>query len=138
MIRRLRRAILIVVYALAGAVGGRIAMDLRRRYARGEPLEVRLDAGMLRPQEIVPGLIAALRVRDQPWSYLHIPSWFAAFAVNFAISALGRELQPLAEASPDPADDAHTIVTTASDRPAASRSTEAGGGAAAGFTPFED
>jgi hypothetical protein len=43
----------------------------------------------------MPGLVAALRVHDRPWSFLHIPSWLAAFTVNFAFTALGRELGPL-------------------------------------------
>ena len=77
MIRSVRRAVMVMMYAVVGAVAGRVAMDLRQRHLRGEPLEVKLDASSLRPQEIVPGLIAAMRVRDRPWSYLHIPGWFA-------------------------------------------------------------
>ena len=30
--------------------------------------------------------VAALRVGDRPWSYLHIPPWLAAFVVNFAVA----------------------------------------------------
>ena len=38
-----------------------------------------------------------MRVRDRPWSWLHIPSWLAAFAVNFAVAAVGSDLQKLRE-----------------------------------------
>lgn len=141
MIRFLRRSILVIVYAVLGAVAGRVAMDLRRRHAEGAPLEVKLDASSLRPQEIIPGLIAALRVRDRPWSYLHIPGWFAAFTVNFAISALGRELQPVPGDEADTVDDAgdvRTIPTTARDRPSPPSSAAPGDDAPAGFTPFGD
>ena len=129
MIRAVRRAILVVVYAVLGAVAGRVAMDLRQRQLRGEPLEVKLDASTLRPQEIVPGIIAAMRVRDRPWSYLRIPGWFAAFAVNFAVSALGRELHP-----PDDAGPPSTIEARASAPPPAPDV----GGTGTGFEPFRD
>ena len=143
MIRGVRRAILVVVYAVLGAVAGRVAMDLRQRHLQGEPLEVKLDASALRPQEIVPGLIAAMRVRDRPWSYLHIPGWFAAFAINFAVSAVGRELQPLAEDSPehsepapDPAPAPRTVVTPAEGAAPAAGSAGREDAAPEGFTPF--
>ncbi len=145
MIRSLRRAIMVMVYAVLGAVAGRVAMDLRQRQLRGEPLEVKLDASSLRPQEIVPGIIAAMRVRDRPWSYLHIPGWFAAFAVNFAVSALGRELRPpgdetAGDASPsfDPAARSRTILTTAEHSPPPAPPGEPGADAPGGFTPFRD
>ena len=143
MIRSVRRAIMVMVYAVLGAVAGRVAMDLRQRQLRGEPLEVKLDASSLRPQEIVPGIIAAMRVRDRPWSYLHIPGWFAAFAVNFAVSALGRELRPpndeAADGAPSfgSADGSRTILTTTEHSPPAS-SGEPGADAPEGFTPFRD
>ena len=139
MIRGVRRAILVVVYAVLGAVAGRVAMDLRRRHLQGEPLEVKLDASTLRPQEIVPGLIAAMRVRDRPWSYLHIPGWFAAFAINFAVSAVGRELQPLADDSPEhtePAPEPRTVVTPAEGAAPAAGSAGREDAAPEGFTPF--
>lgn len=142
MIRSVRRAVMVMVYAVVGAVAGRIAVDLRQRHLRGEPLEVKLDASSLRPQEIVPGLIAAMRVRDRPWSYLHIPGWFAAFAVNFAVSALGRELRPLDDEDGETAAafearaGRRTIVTTAEAGPGPEP--EAGGDAGAGFTPFDE
>ena len=144
MIRSVRRAVMVMVYAVVGAVAGRVAMDLRQRHLRGEPLEVKLDASSLRPQEVVPGLIAAMRVRDRPWSYLHIPGWFAAFAVNFAVSALGRELRPVddedvaarsvVDATPEP----RTIVTTSEPGPGAAPAPEPAGGAGEGFTPFDE
>ncbi len=145
MIRGVRRAILVMVYAVLGAVAGRVAMDLRQRHLQGEPLEVKLNASTLRPQEIVPGLIAAMRVRDRPWSYLHIPGWFAAFAVNFAVSAVGRELQPLADDSPeqsepasDPAPEPRTVVTPAEGAAPAAGSAGPEDAAPEGFTPFGD
>ena len=145
MIRFLRRSILVVVYAVLGAVAGRVAMDLRRRHAEGEPLQVKLDASSLRPQEIIPGLIAALRVRDRPWSYLHIPGWFAAFTVNFAVSALGRELQPPADDELDEAAgvysatvETRSTVTPGHDDAPAGGAAGPAGDAPPGFTPFND
>lgn len=136
MIRAVRRMILVVVYAVLGAVAGRVAMDLRQRQLRGEPLEVKLDASTLRPQEIVPGIIAAMRVRDRPWSYLRIPGWFAAFAVNFAVSALGRELRPPDDEEPG---SAHTIEGRAAPPPAAAPPPDApASDAPPGFSPFRD
>ncbi|MDA1062470.1 MAG: hypothetical protein O2895_06150 [Chloroflexi bacterium] len=98
MFRKLRIVLIAVGFAVLGAAAGRLAADLRRRREQGEPLEITREAAMPRPQEVVPGLVAALRVRDRPWVYLQIPGWFAAFAVNFAFSALGRELRPFARA----------------------------------------
>ena len=145
MIRSVRRALMVMVYAVLGAVAGRVAMDLRQRQLRGEPLEVKLDASSLRPQEIVPGIIAAMRVRDRPWSYLHIPGWFAAFAVNFAVSALGREFRSPTDDAPgdaapssDPADRSRTILATAEPGPPPASSGEPGADAPGGFTPFRD
>ncbi len=143
MIRSLRRAVMVMVYAVVGAVAGRVAMDLRQRHLRGEPLEVKLDASSLRPQEVVPGLIAAMRVRDRPWSYLHIPGWFAAFAVNFAVAALGRELRPLDEVTGEPRAvldpaEPRTVVTPAGAGRGGPNEPAAGGSAGAGFTPFEE
>ena len=134
---------MVMVYAVLGAVAGRVAMDLRQRQMRGEPLEVKLDASSLRPQEIVPGIIAAMRVRDRPWSYLHIPGWFAAFAVNFAVSALGRELRPPTDEDADTAsfgspEGSRTILTTAEQSPPPANPVEPGADASGGFTPFRD
>jgi len=99
MFRKLRIVLIAVGFAVLGAAAGRLAADLRRSREQGKPLEITREAAMPRPQEVVPGLVAALRVRDRPWVYLQIPGWFAAFAVNFAFSALGRELRPFARAS---------------------------------------
>lgn len=144
MIRSVRRAVMVMVYAVVGAVAGRVAMDLRQRHLRGEPLEVKLDASSLRPQEVVPGLIAAMRVRDRPWSYLHIPGWFAAFAVNFAVAALGRELRPLDDETGEPravfdaAAEPRTVVTPAEAGSGGASDPAPGGSAGVGFTPFEE
>lgn len=149
MLRRLRTVLLVVGFAVLGAVAGRIAADLRRRNELGEPLELSRGAATPRPQEIVPGLIAALRTRDRPWSFLHIPSWFAAFTVNFVFSALGRELQPFGRGEPietvPPAApyEARTIEARPvhGDAPIeapAAQPTANGGLATEGFTPFRD
>src|SRR5690606_25008292 len=55
-----------------------------------DPMQVRL-----RVQDVVPGLVAAFRVTDAPWSWFHIPPWLAAFAVNFGVGALGGDLAKL-------------------------------------------
>ena len=155
MLRKIRILLIAFGFAVLGAVAGRIAADLRRRHEQGEPLEVTREAAIPRPQEVVPGLVAALRVSDRPWSVLHIPSWLAAFAVNFAFSALGRELRPFGRspsgedraAGPswtrDPATETRTVdvppvdgeepaeVSIAAAEPPGNGSTE-------GFAPFRD
>ncbi len=95
MLRRLRTVVLVALFALIGAVGGRFAADLRRQTEAGEEPHIDLDAITLRPRDIVPGLVAAIRVRDRPWSYLHIPSWLAALCVNFGLAAFGGDLAAL-------------------------------------------
>jgi hypothetical protein len=95
MFGRLFGIIFALLAAIAGAVLGRMAADMRRQSEAGEALHVQTESVSLRPRDVMPGLIAALRVHDRPWSYLHIPSWVAAFGVNFAFAALGRELGPL-------------------------------------------
>ncbi len=102
MLRRLRSALLIALAAVIGALAGRLAAEMRRRAEAGEPPkgalgEVSLNPRTLSPRELVPGIVAAVRVRDVPWSYLHIPSWFAALSVNFGAAALARELEQLGE-----------------------------------------
>ena len=81
--------------AVLGVVVGRVVAGVRRE-AQGEEA-MSFDAATLvpQPQEVVPGLVAALRVSDAPWSALHVPPWLAAFVVNFALTALGREIAPL-------------------------------------------
>lgn len=95
MFGRLFGILFALLAAVAGAVLGRMAADLRRQSEAGEPLQLETESVSLRPRDVMPGVIAALRVHDRPWSYLHIPSWFAAFSVNFAFAALSRELGPL-------------------------------------------
>ena len=102
MLRRLRSLLLIALGAVAGALAGRLAAELRRRSEAGEELggalnSVSLNPRTLSPRELVPGIVAAVRVRDVPWSYLHVPSWLAALAVNFGAAALARELAQLSE-----------------------------------------
>lgn len=102
MLRRLRSLLLIALGAVAGALAGRLAAELRRRSEAGEKLggaldSVSLNPRTLSPRELVPGIVAAVRVRDVPWSYLHLPSWLAALAVNFGAAALARELAQLSE-----------------------------------------
>ena len=98
MIGWLRVVVVTVLFALLGAAAGRLLAEQPRRAETGEAgpssLEVALE--LPKPQELVPGLVAALRVGDRPWSFLHIPPWAAAFAVNLVVAAMGRELQPLA------------------------------------------
>ena len=102
MLRRLRSLLLIALGAVAGALAGRLAAELRRRAEAGEELggaleAVSLNPRTLSPRELVPGVVAAVRVRDVPWSYLHVPSWLAALSVNFGAAALARELEQLGE-----------------------------------------
>jgi len=161
MLRKFRIVLIAVGFAVLGAVAGRVAADLRRRREQGEPLEVTREATIPRPQEVVPGLIAALRVRDRPWLYLQIPGWFAAFAVNFAFSALGRELRPFARSgfgeepatgpvwTRDAAAEARTTIVPPADalEPAdeaapaevsVATPEHAGNGSSQGFAPFRD
>lgn len=95
MLRRLRAIVMVALFALIGAVIGRLTADLRRQTEAGEEPHIDLDAITLRPRDVVPGLVAAMRVRDRPWSYLHIPSWLAALSVNFGLAALGGDLSEL-------------------------------------------
>lgn len=93
--RRVLSLIFAVGCAVLGAAAGRAILRWREDTAAG--LEPTIDLDTLRPtaREVLPGVVAALRVHDAPWSYLHIPSWLAAFAVNAAIGALSKELGPL-------------------------------------------
>jgi hypothetical protein len=95
MLGRLFGILFALLAAVAGAVLGRMAADVRRQSEAGEAVRVQAESASLRPRDVMPGLIAALRVHDRPWSYLHIPSWVAAFGVNFAFAALAHELGPL-------------------------------------------
>ena len=99
MIRRLRLLVSAVLFAVLGAAAGRLAADFRRQRAAGEQPHIDLDRVELRPRDVVPGIVAAMRVSGRPWSWLHIPPWLAAFTVNFCIAAWGRELGPLGRAA---------------------------------------
>lgn len=91
--RRIRNIVLALAFAALGVSAGRFVADSRRRAEAGEPFEPHFDAvAMPGVRDLVPGLVAALRVHDRPWSYLHLPSWLAAFAVNFVVAAFGRDL----------------------------------------------
>src|SRR5690606_26043454 len=84
------------IAAIAGAAAGRAFAEARRRAEAGEdPTAIDLDSVRLRPQDLVPGVVAAFRVREAPWSWLHVPAWLAAFAVNFGASALAGDLQKI-------------------------------------------
>lgn len=96
MLRRLRTLVLVLLFAVAGAALGRIAAEIRRRQEAGEdPADIDIRQVRIRLADVVPGLVAAVRVRDQPWSWLHIPSWLAAFAVNLAVAAAGGDFSRL-------------------------------------------
>lgn len=98
MLRRLRTVVLVLVAAALGAVLGRVAFQARERMEAGEPAtSVDLGAITLRVQDFIPGLVAAFRVNDAPWSWFRIPSWLAAFAVNFSVGAAGGDLSRLRE-----------------------------------------
>ncbi len=102
MLRWLSSTLWIVLAAVAGALLGRLAAELRRRAEHGDELagvldHVSLDPRTLTPREVVPGLVAAVRVGDVPWSYLHIPRWLAALCVNGGAAALARELAQIEE-----------------------------------------
>lgn len=95
MMRRLRIAFSALLFAALGAVAGRMAADLRRSTAAGGTPTIDPSGLELRPQDIVPGIVAAMRVGDRPWSFLRIPPWVAAFAVSFTVAAFLREIGEL-------------------------------------------
>jgi hypothetical protein len=99
MLRAIRLVVLGIAGAVAGALAGRVAADLRRQLEAG--LQPSIDPATieLRPRDVVPGLLAAMRSGDRPWSYLRIPAWLVAFAVNFALGAFSEELGPLRKAA---------------------------------------
>ncbi len=98
MLRRLRFVLFVALGAVAGALMGRLAAEFRRRTEAGEdPLDIDITQLTLRPSDLVPGFVAAFRVRDAPWSWLHIPSWLAAFGVNLGVAAVGGDLGRLRE-----------------------------------------
>lgn len=96
--RRVRSLLFVLVAAALGAVLGRIALDARQKMDAGEsPASVDLRHVTIRVQDVVPGLVAAFRVKDAPWSWFHIPSWLAAFGVNFGLTAVGGDITRLRE-----------------------------------------
>ncbi|MGE3960705.1 MAG: hypothetical protein AB7F65_03385 [Dehalococcoidia bacterium] len=96
MLRRLRTVVVVLVAAGLGAVLGRIALQARQRMDAGEsPGDIDLGQIGVRFQDVIPGLVAAFRVKDAPWSWFHIPSWLAAFAVNFGVGAAGGDIASL-------------------------------------------
>ncbi|HJM74665.1 MAG TPA: hypothetical protein QGI71_02205 [Dehalococcoidia bacterium] len=98
MLRRLRQLIVAVLFGVLGAAAGRAFVDLRKQQEAGEQPtapSMSLDRISVRPQDVVPGIMAAMRVTNRPWSWLHIPPWIAAFVVNFGLVAFARELGSL-------------------------------------------
>jgi hypothetical protein len=98
MVRLLRTLVFTVLFALLGAVAGRVVAEQRSWIDNGNamPPKMNILIASPRPQEIIPGLVAAIRVGNRPWSFLRISPWLAAFVVNFVITAMGAKLQPLA------------------------------------------
>jgi len=96
--RRLRSLCYILVAAALGAVIGRLAFQARERLDAGEPIPT-LDIASAQPrmQDVIPGLVAAFRVQDAPWSWFHIPGWMAAFVVNAAVGAVGGDFASIRE-----------------------------------------
>ena len=95
MFKRIASIVAAVGFAAAGVVAGRLFLDLRRQVEEGEELHVDADRVRIQPRELVPGLIAAMRVHDRPWSFLHVPGWLAAFAINFGFVAFASQLAPV-------------------------------------------
>lgn len=96
--RRLRSIIYVLVAAVLGAVVGRLAFQARERIDAGQPAtSVNLAAAQPRVQDVIPGLVAAFRVQDAPWSWFHIPAWLAALGVNAAVGAVGGDFASLRE-----------------------------------------
>lgn len=93
--RHLRNLILIGIAAVVGSALGRYAAQMHARIDAGEdPLGADFEFD-LRPQELVPGVVAAFRIGEPPWSWFHVPAWLAAFATNFAVAAVGGDLDRL-------------------------------------------
>jgi hypothetical protein len=98
MLRRLRAILIVLAAAVLGAALGRAAFEARERMQAGEDVTA-LDLEHVKPriQDVIPGLVAAFRVKDAPWSWFHIPSWLAAFAVNLALAAVGGDIASIRE-----------------------------------------
>lgn len=96
MLRRLRTLFFVAVAAALGAVLGRVVLQARERVdAGGAATDIDLGQISLRFPDVIPGLVAAFRVKDAPWSWFHIPPWLAAFAVNFGVGAAGGDIATL-------------------------------------------
>ena len=96
MLGRLRKFALIIIAAGAGVLIGRLAAKVRAGSETGEdPLRIDTSDLEISPKDMAPGVIAALRVGDPPWSWLHIPGWLAAFGTNFAVTAVGGDMDRL-------------------------------------------
>ncbi|MEE8337098.1 MAG: hypothetical protein V3R95_03470 [Dehalococcoidia bacterium] len=98
MFRRLSQFVVAVTFGVLGAAAGRAFVDLRKQQQAGEQPALpalSLDRIKVRPQDVAPGVVAAMRVTSRPWSWLHIPPWLAAFAINFGLVAFARELNSL-------------------------------------------
>ena len=93
MLRKLFTIALALIAAMLGVLAGRMVAQMRTR-AAGAQVAPQPVNGRVHPRDVMPGLVAALRVRDRPWSYLHVPPWLAAFSVNFAFAALRSEVAP--------------------------------------------
>lgn len=129
MRRRLVTAVLVLLGAALGALGGRIAAGARRQIDEGAPLALAPEALSLDWREVIPGLLAAMRSGERPWSYLGVPPWLAALGVNFCFVAFARELEPIRRAAgldfdfgrtEEDDDDEHVATSTVRERTAAS------------------
>jgi len=106
-VRRLRTILLTVIFAVGGAIAGRMAANAQRRAAGDDRPAGGSSLTGLNAQAVIPGLIAAMRVGERPWSLLHIPPWLAAGSINFVV-AMFTSASP--DDGPDPAPPARTIV----------------------------
>lgn len=98
MLRRLRSILFVLVAAVLGAVLGRLAFQARERMDAGAPVSsLNLAAAQPRVQDIIPGLVAAFRVQDAPWSWFRIPGWLAALVVNLGAGAVGGDFTAIRE-----------------------------------------
>ena len=131
--RRFRTILLTIGFAVAGAIVGRMAANAQRRAAGDARPPGGTSFTGLGPQAVIPGLIAATRVGERPWSLLHIPPWLAAGIVNFIVAAV-TSASP--DDGPEPAPPARTIhIEDAS--PAAAPAAQVTPGGAATTSPTE-
>lgn len=134
--RRLRTILLTIGFAVAGAVAGRMAANAQRRAAGDDRPPGGTSLTGLGPQAVIPGLIAATRVGERPWSLLHIPPWLAAGVVNFIVAAM-TSASP--DDGPESAPPARTIhvegVPVENASPAAASAARAAPGSGSGAAP---